>query len=340
MLGGDAFRDGARAVQVTHVVDPDESIAQAVAGPLGAKPISTLDDMLADGVDIAIIASPNGFHAGQIVALCEAGVRGIMAEKPLATTVDEVHQVAEAVRSAGTALVVGAMHLYDPSWLAAFEAMPGGQAPYQARCAVYIPPNPHFEDMATTMVRPAPGASQGARPSAADILRGGVLGLAIHDLPLIRRFIPSLSEIVVADVLAPWGYAMTARGEAGSVELLARTGGTWSPDWTLDIWGADTRLSMSFPPSYVHSGSATARVDGPEGSRVFGPYPDDGYLAEWRELLSVMDGAPARYGLDDVVADIEYAIQVADLSATPKADLSATPTADLSAAVQTGGDAA
>lgn len=308
---------GSDTARVTHIMDPDESIAQAVAGPLGAKASTSLDDLLADGVDIAVVASPNRFHAEQITALCAAGVAAILAEKPLATSLDEVERVAQAVRSASTALVVGAMHLYDPAWLAAYPQMVAAGG-YQARCAVYIPANSHFEDMATTMVRPA-AAGGGQAPTPADIIHGGVLGLAIHDLPLIRRFIPRVEEVVVAEALAPWGYVLTATGPAGSVELLARTGGTWRPDWTLDVWGGDARLELSFPPSYVHAGSASASLSlGPDDaspSLSFGPYADDGYLAEWRELFAILAGASPRYGLDDVVADIDYAIRLADLAA-------------------------
>ena len=301
------------ALQVTHVMDPDATIASGVAEPLAAKPVTTLYEMLADGIDIAVIASPNAYHADQIEQLCDSGVRGILAEKPLGTSPDEVARVAAAVTQHSVALVVGAMHLYDPAWLAIDPASLGA-GPFHARCAVYIPPNPYFEDMATTMIRP-PATIHSDPPSAADILRGGILGLAIHDLPLIRRFIPQLEQVFVAETLAPWGYVITASGPAGSVELLARTGGTWRPDWTLDIWGSEAQLSIAFPPSYVHTGSAIATLTSQDGVTKFGPYPTDGYIAEWREMLNLMTGAPAHYLLDDVIADIDYALALAHLAA-------------------------
>ncbi|MCL2652667.1 MAG: Gfo/Idh/MocA family oxidoreductase [Propionibacteriaceae bacterium] len=305
-------------IQVTHIVDPNVTLAEAVAAPLDAHASGSLDDMLADGVDIAVVASPNAFHAAQIQALCAAGVKGIMAEKPLATTGDEAQAVAGAVRAAGTALVVGAMHLYDPAWIAAHESMAEHvTAPIRVRCATYLPPNSYYEDQATKMIRPPAPPEPAEPPSAADVLRGGVLGLAIHDLPLIRRFIPSLDNVSKAETATPWGYAITAEGQAGSVELLARMGDTWQADWTLQISSEDgANLTMQMPPSYVHVGSATATVSGVPGSpaTTFGPYKTDGYIAEWQELLAIMDGATPRYSLDDMMADFMYALALADLA--------------------------
>jgi predicted dehydrogenase len=305
------------AVRVTEVMDVDEALAAAVAAPHGARVTTSLDGLLAgDGVDIAVVCSPNAFHVPQIEALAAAGVAGILAEKPVAMTHDEADRVAAAVAASGTALVVGAMHTYDPAWLAARDALEArgplaARGPFHVRSAVYIPTNDHFEDMATTMVRPPrPG---GAPPTAADVLRGGVMGLAIHNLPLVRVVLPRLDEVAFAAQVEPWGYAITATGPAGSVDLLARTGGTWQPDWTLSFWGRDTELELELPPSYVHSGSAVARLRGPDGDqRVFGPYPVDGYDAEWRELLAVLDGRAPRYDVAHLMADVAYAIDLAD----------------------------
>jgi len=304
-------------VCVTHIVDPNQELAEAVAATVGAKGSPAMDDMLADGVDIAVVASPDQFHAAQIEALCAADIKAILAEKPLATSVDEAHRVADAVRAAGVSLVVGAMHTYDPAWLAAYDSFsPHAKPPFQVRCATYLPPNAYYEDMATKMIRPSPPPAA-APPTDADVIRGGVMGLAIHDLPLIRRFIPTLDTVTKAEPVKPWGYTITAKGDAGSVELLARMGDTWQADWTLTIWDDDGTLTMQLPPSYVHVGSATAEVSGAHGgaiSSTFGPYQTDGYIAEWQELLVVMDGAAPRYSLDDLVDDFLYALKLADLA--------------------------
>ncbi|QAY70754.1 Gfo/Idh/MocA family oxidoreductase [Xylanimonas protaetiae] len=298
-------------VRVTQVMDVDTALAAAVAAPLGATVTGSVPELLAGGIDVAVICSPDRFHADHVEALCAAGVRGILAEKPLATSRAEAERVAAAVTASGAALVLGAMHTFDPAWLAASAAF-ADPGPFHVRSAIYLPANARFEDMATTMVRPAPGAPR--RTSEAEALRAGVLGLAIHDLPLVRRFLPRIDRVEVAARVEPWGYVITASGPDGTVELLARTGGTWQPDWTLTVWGRQTELEVAFPPSYVHAGSAVATLQGPDGVTTWGPYAADGYLAEWEELLAVLGGARPRQPLDVLLDDLDHALTLADLA--------------------------
>ena len=300
------------AVRVTEVMDVDHSLAGQVAGLHGARVSHDLDGLLAgDGFEIAVIGTPDRFHADQVEALCSAGVRAILVEKPLATTAAEIERVRAAVTASSTAVVVGAMHTYDPAWLEARAAFtPVGRC--HARSVIYIPANAHFEDMATTMIRPDPRA--GADADAAQRIRGGILGLAIHNLPLVRRFLPELDTVGFAATLDPWGYTVTASGPGGTLELLARTGGTWRPDWTLTVWDDQSELQLAFPPSYVAAGSATATLRDRCGTRDFGPHPQNGYAAEWRELLRILDGKEPAYDLGRVVTDLEYAMALADLT--------------------------
>lgn len=300
-------------VRVTEVMDVDTTMAAAVAAPLGARVTGSVPELLAgDGFDIAVICSPDRFHADHIEAVCAAGVRGVLAEKPLAISRAEAERVASAVTASGAALVLGAMHTVDPAWLAASAAF-ADRGPFHVRSATYLPPNQRFEDVATTMVRPEAGAPR-QRP-AAEVLRAGVLGLAVHDLPLVRRFLPAIDRVELAALLAPWGYVVTASGPEGTVELLARVAATCRPDWTLTVWGQDSELEVTFPPSYVHAGSAVATARTRRGTSTWGPDAADGYLAEWHELLAVLDGAPPRHGLDVLLGDLDYALTLADLAA-------------------------
>ena len=74
----------------------------------------------------------------------------------------------------------------------------GGSA-HHIRCSAVLPPNPRFEDFATEVTnRHTAGTSASAsRSTTGEPLRGGILGLAIHDLPLIRTFLTSPERVVV-----------------------------------------------------------------------------------------------------------------------------------------------
>ena len=88
-------------------------------------------------------------------------------------------------------MVVGAMHVYDPAFTAVQKSW--GDLPDTAtlvRVAVYLPPNEDMVNLATELAAaaPAPGSPPDlASPKVrAAMVRGGVLGLATHNLPIAK----------------------------------------------------------------------------------------------------------------------------------------------------------
>ena len=71
------------------------------------------------------------------------------------------------------------------------------------------------------------------------MLTGGVMGLAIHDLPLVRRFAPDFRDVEVlhAQTVLPFGYVISLRAGAVTIELRAAMNGTWEPSWTFEAIG-------------------------------------------------------------------------------------------------------
>ena len=88
------------------------------------------------------------------------------------------------------------------------------------------------------------------------------MGLAIHDLPLVRRFTPDFAsvEVLHAEIVRPFGYVISLRAGNVAIELRAAMNGTWEPSWVFEAIGNDAALKIDFTPSYVHAGSATARI--------------------------------------------------------------------------------
>jgi predicted dehydrogenase len=212
-------------------------------------------------------------------------------------------------------VVVGAMHAYDPAYVAAQEhLLSAHEPPSMVRSVIYLPGNDEMTDLATELVTaPAVARPSGAGPDAeADVLRDGVLGLAIHNLPLIRALVPSFDDVAVARALKPWGYLVVLTSPTQVAQLNAVMPGHWGPSWTFSATGPGYELSADFPPSYVLAGSATVRLDTGDGTRIWRG-PENGYQAEWRHLADVATGlAPPRISLQGAVDDLLYALEVAD----------------------------
>jgi myo-inositol 2-dehydrogenase / D-chiro-inositol 1-dehydrogenase len=306
---------------VTHVNDVDADVAASVAGRVGARSSTSMEDLLADpAVDIVAICSPHRFHAAQVIAACRAGKRAVLCEKPFAMSGAEATEIADVARETGVPIVVGAMHTFDPGWRAATEAW--GDLPdttHTIRSSIVLPPNPRFEDFATEVVARPPSSA----PDTADVevragmVHGGVMGLAIHDLPLIRALLPRFDDLQVhrAVPLAPFGYRILATAGGRRIELHAAMTATWQPSWIFEAYADDQILTTEFSPSYVHAGSAVSTLRAPDSSRTFGPWTANGYEGEWSEIDDIVRGRAPAPDLAVVIDDLRFALAVADAAA-------------------------
>jgi predicted dehydrogenase len=318
---------------VRRVMDIDPAVAAEVAARAGAQPCTSLEELLVDdSVDVVAVCSPHGFHAEQAIAAMEAGKRAVLCEKPLATDAEQAAAIAEASRRTGVPVIVGAMHTFEPGWLKLqriWEDLP--ERIHTVRSRISLPPNPHFEDLATEVegrIPMTPGTETGPEADAARVA-GGVLGLAIHDLPLIRALLPDQTSLQVlhAEPRAPFGYAISADVDGRLLQLEGGIHSHWRAQWTLEAIAEDAVLHIDFTPSYVHAGSAVVTLTGADGeSRTFGPYGYNGYEGEWRTLVAAVRGAgsaaPAPAAapgpvapapeMSTLEADLAFALELAD----------------------------
>lgn len=315
--------------RVCRVMDVDDGLAAAVATRAGAVPGTSVSELLADpAVDVVAICSPHSFHAEQVIAACEAGKRAVLCEKPLATSTDDAARIGEAAAASGVPVLIGTMHAYDPAYLAARRHW--GDLPEQAtllRSAIYLPANDVMVASSTDPAPPsrpateAPVNGQAATLPHPPTMHDAILGLAMHNLPLIREFVPETGQVRFARMIKPWGYSIALSTGNRAVQLIGLMPGQWAPDWTLRACGRDQELRVSFPPSYVLAGSATAELR-TRGERVSWHYPENGYQAEWAHLADVAENrAQPLISVADAVADLAYASEIADLaSATAGSD--------------------
>ena len=85
-------------------------------------------EQMLDGedLDVVVVATSDHRHADIVVNSTNAGVKGIICEKPLATTLEDVDRMIEACESAGVVLTVDHTYRYRKSYHAMKEAIRAG----------------------------------------------------------------------------------------------------------------------------------------------------------------------------------------------------------------------
>ncbi|MFI7210063.1 Gfo/Idh/MocA family protein [Micromonospora maritima] len=97
-------------VELVGVVDP----AGDVTGTLRAPVVPELSDLLALGVDYAVVACPTALHESIGLELAANGVCALI-EKPLAQSVEAATKLVEAFETAGLVAGVGHIERYNPA---------------------------------------------------------------------------------------------------------------------------------------------------------------------------------------------------------------------------------
>ena len=101
---------GLDGVDLVAVVDP----AGDPRGTLGVPVLPEVEDLLALGVDYAVVACPTALHEPVGMQLAEAGVPALI-EKPLAQSVTAARRLVEAFESRRLVAGVGHIERYNPA---------------------------------------------------------------------------------------------------------------------------------------------------------------------------------------------------------------------------------
>jgi predicted dehydrogenase len=101
-------------VEVVALYDPDAGRTAAVGRAHGvARLCESLEDLLATPADVALVASPNAFHARMGSAALEAGLH-VLCEKPMATSAEGARALAQAAQRSGRELMVAFPSRFRP----------------------------------------------------------------------------------------------------------------------------------------------------------------------------------------------------------------------------------
>ena len=309
-----------------HFMDVDLSLVERLARRYQASWTTNEDELIRNPeVEIVVVGSPNSHHARQVIKCCEAGKKVVLAEKPLAVSIEELAAIREASTNSGTRIVVGTMHAFDEAYLEALELWNSlGVSPHSIEVSSYLPANEEFVDLATQLIAPtaaSKSAASGANPSPSQLeldkvtVSNGILGLAMHDIPLIREFAGSAFTVDFAAATKPWGYLIHAANEHQTLRLLAKMPGAWEPVWTFRANSRDHVFELRFKPSYVHAGSCIARITTPSETFEFSTSTSP-YESEWSEILhlAIDEKARPRYSLERIENDAAFALSLVEQS--------------------------
>jgi myo-inositol 2-dehydrogenase/D-chiro-inositol 1-dehydrogenase len=303
----------AELFRVTGVYDPDLQLARGVAEAADARAHSTLDHLLGDSlVDVVVVCSPPIHHREQVALACAAGKRAILCEKPLVETAVDASAIVRTVASSGVPLIVGTMHYWDPSVRASWNEISQVCADATVvRSRILLPPNERFVAAASD---PIVGSVPRHPATGGWTLERMILGLASHDIPLIRQLAPVVDRVNFARTLSPWGYQIVTAANNRCIYLTAMMLGNWSPDWTLLAQGSEWTLRIEFPPSYVLVGSATVELTRGDVTHTWRSAMS-GYEAQWRHLADVVaETAEPAVSVTEAAEDLAYALNIAGLA--------------------------
>ena len=148
--------DGFVAVDDTELVavaDLEEERADGFGEKFGAKVYYDVEKMLdAEKPDIVSIVTREHPRRALTVTCAEAGVRGIIAEKPMARTLAEAYEMVEVCEANNCVLTVCQQMRFCTEFIKAREVMASGEIgrPYFLRAASYgalMEQGPHMIDM-------------------------------------------------------------------------------------------------------------------------------------------------------------------------------------------------
>ncbi|MFV0407454.1 MAG: Gfo/Idh/MocA family protein [Propioniciclava sp.] len=116
------------AATVVAVCDRDGTRAQQMAAALGISSwYDDYDQMFTEaGLDAVAIVTPDFAHADIAVAAAGKGLH-MLIEKPLATTVEDVHRITDAVAAAGVRAMVDLHNRFSPPFHTAHQNLVAGE---------------------------------------------------------------------------------------------------------------------------------------------------------------------------------------------------------------------
>lgn len=319
--------------EVTGVCDVSPGAAQYVANRFHVpRHFTDYRELLASDVEAVLLCQTDP-KTDVGVAAFEAG-KHVFIEKPVCFSLQEMDRLIDAWQRAGTVGQAGYMKVYDP----AFELAKQEAAAMDVRFVQINHLHPsndlhlkqfdvrRFDDLPPGAREATAAARQAARRQAIGDVPPHVertfhllAGSMIHDLYGLREIMGMPEEVVHTEI---W-----QEGRAVTFTLAyangARCVGTWIdlPDlWdfreTLEIYGDDKRVLVSYPTGFSRGILSTVTVQGMDSrGATFRQEPaidwDSAFVRELRHFHDcIVNGQKSRTSLDDARKDVGLIIDI------------------------------
>src|SRR5215475_8036405 len=285
-------------VELAGVVDPLPAHRARATDIANCRTFDTLEALIAQGIDAAIIAAPTHVHR-EIALSCIARDIHVLVEKPIASSVEEGRDIVDAARRAGVTLMVGHVERFNPAVAAIKQALSGED----------------ILSIAITRVGPFP-------PRMSNV--GVVIDLAVHDIDLIRWF----TESDIVEVQPQLSSAVAEREDIALLQFRTESGvlAHINTNWLTPFKARN--VTVATRQKYIMGDLLTRQV-----TECFGFKPDGSYSMRHlpvghdeplrAELIAFLNAvrsgsAPAVTG-DEGVASLEIAIRCLEYPSRPAA---------------------
>jgi len=270
-------------VSVAAIADGNPVKAERLAARHSASALTTLDDVLAAGVDVVSICTPTPTHCELVLAALDAGV-SVLCEKPIAYSLADADRMIAAADAAKGMLMVGHVSRFEPEHARARQVIASGAVG-------------ELQLSSQTITASAPQWSEGGWLHDHSQSGGPIMDLAIHSfdyLAWVHGSTPQRVTALAADTAAgPSTYALiTVRMADGSVATIEAS---WAHPSAhgfhliTEIAGSAGRLSWTYEG--VTLGTI---VDRDGSSSRFDPLADRGFRSEIATFAAaVRNGAPS-----------------------------------------------
>lgn len=113
--------------EIVAAADTRTEVLNAFSSTYSARPYATVEALCADPeVDAIYIATPTHLHTQHVLAAARGG-KHIIAEKPLAISLDDAQRMIDAVDAASVTMIVGQSQSYEPPIRAMRELVRSGE---------------------------------------------------------------------------------------------------------------------------------------------------------------------------------------------------------------------